>query len=61
MSKNVDLDLQRIIDMDAYWETLTIEQQIKWREIALEKYGESDWRLTHNAKSLALKASKADN
>jgi len=47
--------------MDAYWETLTIEQQIKWREIALEKYGESDWRLTHNAKGLALKASKADN
>jgi len=47
--------------MDAYWKTLTNEQHNEWRAIALAKYGESDWRLSHNAKALAFEASKNNN
>jgi hypothetical protein len=60
-SERIEADLQRIREMDAYWKTLTYEQQHEWRVIALAKYGESDWRLTHNAKAIAFEASKNDN
>jgi hypothetical protein len=60
-SERIEADLQRIRDMDAYWKTLTNEQHNEWRAIALAKYGESDWRLSHNAKALAFEASKNNN